>query len=129
MSDVCGMLSFGEGGDATDQVYRLWTSLFLHSGVVHLTVTLLVQYYLMRDLEKMCGPVRIGIIYLGSGIIGNTASAIFVPHRAESGPAGSHFGLLAALLVECINVWPILRNPGRAMAKLLGVVLFLLFLV
>ena len=128
MSDVCGMLSFGEGGNATDQVYRIWTSLFLHAGLVHLTVTLLVQYYLMRDLEKMCGPVRMGIIYLGSGIIGNAASAIFVPHRAESGPAGSHFGLLAALVVECINVWPLLRNPGGAMAKLMGVLIFLLLL-
>ena len=128
MSDVCGMLSFGKGGRATDQVYRLWTSLFLHAGVVHLTITILVQYYLMSDLEKMCGPVRIGLIYLGSGIIGNLASAIFVPHRAESGPAGSHFGLLAALVVECINAWPILRYPGRAMARLLVVLLFLLIL-
>ena len=128
MSDVCGMLSFGEGGNATDQVYRIWTSLFLHAGIVHLTVTLLVQFYLMRDLEKMCGPVRIGIIYLGAGIIGNAASAIFVPHRAESGPAGSHFGLLAALVVECINVWPLLRNPGGAMAKLIGILVFLLLL-
>ena len=128
MSDVCGMLSFGEGGNATDQVYRIWTSLFLHAGLVHLTITLLVQYYLMRDLEKMCGPVRMGIIYLGSGVIGNSASAIFVPHRAESGPAGSHFGLLAALVVECVNVWPLLRNPGGAMAKLIGVLVFLLVL-
>ena len=128
MSDVCGMLSFGQGGQATDQFYRLWTSLFLHAGIVHLIITILVQYYLMRDLEKMCGPVRLGIIYLGSGILGNAASAIFVPHRAESGPAGAQFGLLAALLVEGVNVWPILRNPVLALSKLLGILLFLLML-
>ena len=54
----------------------------------------------MRDLEKMAGTVRIAIIYLSAGCVGNLASAIFVPYRAEVGPAGSHFGLLATCMVE-----------------------------
>ena len=58
----------------------------------------------------MCGPLRLSLIYLGSGIIGNMASAIFVPFRAESGPAGSQFGLLAALVIEAVNVWPMLTR-------------------
>ena len=64
----------------------------------------------MRDLERMCGPIRMPLIYFGSGIIGNLASAIFVPFRAESGPAGSQFGLLAALVIEAVNVWPMLTR-------------------
>ena len=51
--------------------------------MIHLAITLVVQYYLMRDLEKLAGPVRIGVIYILSGIAGNLASAIFVPYRAE----------------------------------------------
>ena len=51
-------------------------------------ITIAFQYWLMRDLEKMAGAKRIGIIYLGSGMVGNLASAIFVPYRAEVGPAG-----------------------------------------
>lgn len=58
---------------------------------------MVVQFFLMRDLERMCGPIRISIIYLGAGIVGNLASAIFVPFRAESGPAGSQFGLLVIM--------------------------------
>jgi membrane associated rhomboid family serine protease len=54
----------------------------------------------MRDLEKLAGAKRTGIVYLASGMVGNLASAIFVPNRAEVGPAGSHFGLLAAAIVE-----------------------------
>ena len=54
----------------------------------------------MRDLEKMAGTVRIAIIYLCAGCVGNLASAIFVPYRAEVGPAGAHFGLLATCMVE-----------------------------
>ena len=74
--------------DSPDQVYRLWTPLFLHAGLIHLTITWLIHWYLMRDLERLCGPIRMAIIYIGSGIMGNAASAVFVPHRAESGPAG-----------------------------------------
>ena len=44
-------------------------------------MTLLIQLYLMRDMEKLCGPVRVGVIYLGSGMAGNMASAIFIPFR------------------------------------------------
>jgi membrane associated rhomboid family serine protease len=37
----------------------------------------------MRDLEKLTGSLRIAIIYMGSGVAGNLASAIFVPYRAD----------------------------------------------
>ena len=68
--------------------------------IFHLALTILLQYWLMRDLEKMAGTVRIAIIYLCAGCVGNLASAIFVPYRAEVGPAGAHFGLLATCMVE-----------------------------
>ena len=42
-----------------------------------------------------------------------------------------HFGLLAAHVVEVINAWPLLRNPHKAIGKLLLVaaILFLLGLL
>ena len=51
--------------------------------IIQLLVTLLIQYFLMRDLEKLTGSLRIAIIYMGSGVAGNLASAIFVPYRAD----------------------------------------------
>ena len=89
--------------------------------IFHLVITVLFQYWLMRDLEKMAGAKRIGMIYLGSGMIGNLASAIFVPYRAEVGPAGAHFGLLACCIVEVIHQWPSLKYPEMAILKLVGV--------
>ena len=127
MQDVCGMLPFFNS-NTPDQFYRLYTSLFLHAGILHLLITLLVQLYLMRDMEKLCGPVRMAGIYLGSGMAGNIASAIFIPFRAESGPAGAQFGVLASLIVEVLNMWPALKSPGRALGKLLLVVLLLFLL-
>lgn len=48
-----------------------------------MAASLALQWLFMRDLEKMAGPVRIAVIYLGSGVAGNMASAIFEPYRAE----------------------------------------------
>ncbi|XP_022903463.2 inactive rhomboid protein 1 isoform X1 [Onthophagus taurus] len=127
LNDVCGMIPFYMP-DTPDQFYRLWTSLFLHAGILQLVITVLIQYFLMRDLEKLTGGLRIGIIYIGSGVAGNLASAIFVPYRADVGPAGSQFGLLACLIVEVLNAWPMLKHPNQALCKLLSVTL-VLFLI
>ncbi|GFG40974.1 hypothetical protein Cfor_02952, partial [Coptotermes formosanus] len=124
LDDVCGMIRF-YSPEVPDQVYRLWTSLFLHAGVFQLCITLLIQFVLMRDLEKLTGSLRIAIIYMGSGVAGNLASAIFVPYRADVGPAGAQFGLLACLIVEVLNVRPMLKHPNRALLKLIAITLVL----
>nr|XP_060642687.1 inactive rhomboid protein 1 isoform X5 [Anolis sagrei ordinatus] len=124
MDDVCGLLPF-LNPEVPDQVYRLWLSLFLHAGVLHCLVSVCFQMTILRDLEKLAGWHRISIIYLLSGITGNLASAIFLPYRAEVGPAGSQFGILACLFVELFQSWQILARPWRAFLKLLAVVLSL----
>ncbi|XP_037073869.1 inactive rhomboid protein 1-like [Pollicipes pollicipes] len=127
LDDVCGMIPFYDR-ETPDQFYRLWTALFLHAGIVHLLLTVVIQFLFLRDLEKMAGASRVAIIYIISGMAGNLASSIFVPYRAEVGPAGSQFGLLACHFVEVINVWPLLLKPWRALLRLVGLTL-LLFVV
>ncbi|KAM7418963.1 hypothetical protein PAMA_016197 [Pampus argenteus] len=124
LDDVCGLLPF-LNPDVPDQFYRLWLSLFLHAGLLHCVVSVVFQMTILRDLEKLAGWVRISIIYILSGITGNLASALFLPFRAEVGPAGSQFGLLACLFVELFQGWQILEKPWKAFLKLLGIVLFL----
>ena len=108
-----------------DQFYRLWTSLFMHAGALQLLVTLLFQFTIMRDLEKLAGWFRISIIYLGSGIAGSLSSAIFLPYYVEAGPAGSQFGLLACVFVELFQTWSLVQNPRL---DLLKQSIFMLFL-
>uniref|UniRef100_A0A8C2EI36 Inactive rhomboid protein n=1 Tax=Cyprinus carpio TaxID=7962 RepID=A0A8C2EI36_CYPCA len=124
MDDVCGLLPF-LNPEIPDQFYRLWLSLFLHAGILHCLVSVCFQMTIMRDLEKLAGWLRISIIYILSGITGNLASAIFLPYRAEVGPAGSQFGILACLFVELFQSWQILARPWRAFIKLSCIVLFL----
>lgn len=69
--------------DYPDQFYRLFTSLCLHAGIIHLAITVAFQHVLMSDLERLIGPLRMAILYIGSGIAGNLTSAIFVPYKAE----------------------------------------------
>lgn len=57
--------------------------LSIFSSILHLATTIVIQYFLMRDLEKLTGSLRIALIYLGSGVAGNLGSAIFVPYRAD----------------------------------------------
>uniref|UniRef100_H2LKG2 Inactive rhomboid protein n=1 Tax=Oryzias latipes TaxID=8090 RepID=H2LKG2_ORYLA len=124
IDDVCGLLPF-LNPEIPDQFYRLWLSLFLHAGILHCLVSVVFQMTILRDLEKLAGWLRISIIYILSGITGNLASAIFLPYRAEVGPAGSQFGILACLFVELFQSWQILAEPWRAFIKLLCVVIFL----
>ncbi|XP_044034060.1 inactive rhomboid protein 1 isoform X8 [Siniperca chuatsi] len=123
MDDVCGLLPF-LNPEIPDQFSRLWLSLFLHAGILHCLVSVFFQMTVLRDIEKLAGWLRISIIYMLSGITGNLASAIFLPYRAEVGPAGSQFGILACLFVELFQSWQILERPWRAFAKLLAISVF-----
>uniref|UniRef100_A0AAV2LH26 Inactive rhomboid protein n=1 Tax=Knipowitschia caucasica TaxID=637954 RepID=A0AAV2LH26_KNICA len=124
LDDVCGLLPF-LNPDVPDQFYRLWLSLFLHAGLMHCAVSVIFQMTILRDLEKLAGWGRISIIYILSGMTGNLASALFLPYRAEVGPAGSQFGLLACLFVELFQGWQVLERPWKAFFKLVCIVLFL----
>lgn len=120
MSDVCGMLQI-KRDDNLLQIYRLFTSLFLHAGLIHIVVSFVFQYYVMRDFEKLFGSFRLLLLYMLSGMGGNLASAIFVPYRAEVGPGGSQFGVLAGLVAEQIHSWNLIEDPAKQMAKLMGI--------
>ncbi|CAH1274375.1 RHBDF1 [Branchiostoma lanceolatum] len=127
MDRICGLLPFMDP-EVPDQFYRLWTSLFLHAGLVHLLMSVIFQMTILRDLEKLAGWGRIAIIYVLSGIAGNLASAVFLPYQAEVGPAGAHFGAIACLFVEVFQSWQMLQAPWRAILKLTIIVLVLFLL-
>lgn len=124
LSEVCGMIPF-YNPLVPNQFYRLWTSLFLHAGLIQLLITCLFQMIVMRDVEKLCGCLRIMIIYVMSGIAGSLSSAIFLPYHVEAGPTGSQFGILACLFVEVLQSWRILKSPVWAIGKLTILLLFL----
>jgi membrane associated rhomboid family serine protease len=120
MKDVCGLLSFMDD-ERPDQFYRAFLSIFLHAGILHLACSLAFYILFMQSVEQLIGRTRLAIIYLGSGIGGNLASAAFVPYRAEVGPAGSILGVMACSIVVIIWNWELLEDPARNLATKIAI--------
>ncbi|CAG2165452.1 unnamed protein product [Oppiella nova] len=127
MGDVCGMIPF-YSDDSPDQIYRIFTPIFLHAGLGHILITALFQFFIMKEIEKMTGWARMAAIYLVSGITGYLASAVFLPFRPEVGPAGSLYGVMAYFFVELKYMWKFMENPYLVLMKQIAVATVLLML-
>lgn len=127
LSEVCGMLPFLHK-DQPDQFYRLFLSLFLHAGILHCALTVVIHWYYMRDLEKLIGTTRMTFLYMGSGIGGNLASALLMPYKPEVGPSGSLLGIFSAMYADVIYNWSLIAKPWDAL-KDLALFTLLLFIV
>lgn len=64
--------------------------------------------------------VRIGAIYLLSGIGGSTLSCLFIQHSISVGASGALFGLLGAMLSELLTNWTIYSNKVSSTILLKG---------
>jgi membrane associated rhomboid family serine protease len=83
-----------------DEWYRLVTSVFLHSGWLHIAFNMYVLFLLGPPLERLLGHGRFFTLFLVSGIGGSVASYAFSPLRTLSvGASGAIFGLMAAWIV------------------------------
>jgi membrane associated rhomboid family serine protease len=83
-------------------LWQLLTFQFLHGGLLHLVVNLIVLYFFGRALEDHLGRRRFLRLYLGSGVAGGLLqmmfAAIFPAHfgGAVVGASAGVFGLVAA---------------------------------
>lgn len=77
--------------------YRLITSAFLHSGLLHLIFNNYALYVIGSQLESFLGRVKFLIIYLVSAICGSLMSMLF-SNGISVGASGAIFGLLGSLL-------------------------------
>lgn len=96
-------LSWGANfGPATQdgEWWRLATALFLHFGVIHLTLNLWALWDGGQLAERMYGHIRFAVIYFASGLAGNLLSLVSHGSTAISGGAsGAIFGVYGALLI------------------------------
>ncbi|KAM7341574.1 rhomboid-5 isoform 2-T6 [Cochliomyia hominivorax] len=126
LSNVCGMFPF-LNVEVPDQFYRLLTSLCMHAGILHLIITVVFQHIFLADLERLIGPIRTAILYIGTGLAGNLTSAVLMPYKPEVGPLASLSGVVASLVVLLIHAhWQHLHKPHIALFKLIviGALLF-----
>jgi rhomboid protease GluP len=84
---------------AQGEVWRLLTSMFLHSGITHLALNMLSLYFLGSFVEAAFGRGRFFALYLLSGISGGLAYLYFGEFETPAvGASGAIFGLLGGVL-------------------------------
>ncbi|GAA0160108.1 hypothetical protein LIER_16738 [Lithospermum erythrorhizon] len=105
------------------QRWRLITCIWLHAGVIHLLANMLSLVFIGIRLEQQFGFVRVGVIYLLSGIGGSILSSLFIQHSISVGASGALFGLLGAMLSELLTNWSIYSNKAAALFTLIFIVL------
>lgn len=103
--------------------WRLISAMFLHVGILHLLMNLLIQVPLGIILEHRYDTIRFALVYLFSGIAGNVASAIFVPQFATVGASGCIFGVIAMWTVMLFQDYHELHYPLLAIFSTLFTIL------
>jgi rhomboid protease GluP len=87
------------------QFWRMFTSMFLHCGILHIASNMFALYQIGRMLEQFVGKWRFLALYLMAGLGGSAVSLWWHPDSVGAGASGAIFGLfgvLAALLTTDI---------------------------
>ena len=75
-------------GDSLARPWELITAMFGHWSIDHLLMNMISLYWLGTMIENAHGPVKFGIIYFVSGIVGNLAVVLFAPDTLGAGASG-----------------------------------------
>ena len=85
---------------AAGEYYRLFSSAFVHYGLVHIGFNMWALYVLGPPLEQHLGRGRFAALYLLSALGGSVVVYLFSPPAsATAGASGAIFGLFGATLV------------------------------
>ena len=77
--------------------WQLFTSLFVHFGILHILFNMYGLYYFGRLNEAQYSVPQYLAIYLGAGLLGNVMSLYLIPPDVQSGGAsGAIFGLVGS---------------------------------
>jgi len=87
--------------------WRLFTSTFLHIGIIHLLMNMYALFYIGSLLEPVVGGVRFAAVYIACGIVASLTSIAIHDDTMSAGASGAIFGMygiyLALLLAKAIK--------------------------
>jgi len=108
------------------QWWRLLSSLFLHSGFLHLVLNMWVLWNVGRLAERLFGHSVFLLLYFFTGVVAGLATVVWNPALNVLGSSGAIFGLMGAVLASVIR--PSHRTPtGFVRSHWLSLLLFTLF--
>ncbi|MBR1376823.1 MAG: rhomboid family intramembrane serine protease [Bacilli bacterium] len=100
-TDTLTLIKFGANNAEMvrlGEYYRLFTSTFLHIGLIHLVFNMYALYIIGPQIESFFGKTKYLLIYILGGIIGNLFANIFEVNTIGAGASGAIFALFGALL-------------------------------
>jgi len=80
------------------QWWRLFTSCFVHIGLMHLLLNIYALIYIGLLLEPYLGKTRFLTAYLITGIVGSLGSIMFNDNVISAGASGAIFGMYGVFL-------------------------------
>ncbi len=81
------------------EYYRLVSSGFLHYGLFHIGMNMLLLFQLGQLLEPAIGRVRFALLYFASLLGGSFGALLLQPNGLHGGASGAVFGLMAAAAI------------------------------
>lgn len=85
------------------QWWRLFTSMFVHFGIIHIAMNMWVLLLAGRMIERMFGSGRFALLYLFAGLCASMTSLLWNPLVNSAGASGAIFGLFGGFLAFVIN--------------------------
>ncbi len=102
---------------ASGEYWRLFSAMFLHSGLIHLGFNVIGLFIFGQQLERLFGYSRFLAIYVLAGLSGSIASYAFNLSASTNsigvGASGAVFGILGALVAFFLSHRNMLGEMGR----------------
>ncbi|KAF9603584.1 hypothetical protein IFM89_037083 [Coptis chinensis] len=105
------------------QMWRLFTSPWLHAGIINLVINLSSVIFVGVHLEQEFGSWRIGLVYILSAFVGSLTAALFIKNNPAVTSSGALFGLLGAMLSALIRNWKVYSDKPSALVTLFFLVM------
>lgn len=86
-------------GVATGEWWRIFTGGFLHAGILHIGMNMLVLWLLGSQLERAVGSLKFVSLYLTSLVAGSLGVLLIDPTAPTVGASGAVFGIMGAAFV------------------------------
>jgi membrane associated rhomboid family serine protease len=97
---------------ASGEWWRLVSSGFLHTGLLHLGLNMVALFVFGPPLERVIGRLRFAVLYITSLLAGSLGVMLLSPGTPTVGASGAIFGLLGALVVAQRSARLSLRSSG-----------------
>ncbi len=112
---------------AEGEWWRLFSGAFLHAGLFHLGMNMLLLWFLSQELEPALGRLRFAVLYVVSLLGGSLAVMVIDPLAPTVGASGAVFGLMGALIVLQLRAK---QNPWQSgIGGLVAINLVLTFVI